>query len=193
MYQPIADWSRKNNLSPSKFLLPAGFIIAISGTCTIIGYPINLVLFNFCENATGEHYNIFTPLIGGLICTLVCIVYILILQRKLPQSPDPQETAYNTEEYIVEMLVPTENKATLKTIQELQLNKLNYGQLVSIVRFDNFVISPVKPDETIYGGDRLVFSGHIEPLLELRDRMVFTSSTKHLFNLKENEGVKKNI
>lgn len=193
MYQPIADWSRKNKLSPSKFLLPAGFIIAISGTCTIIGYPINLILFNFCENATGEHYNLFTPLIGGLICTLVCIVYILILQRKLPQCPDPQEAAFNTEEYIVEMLVPTENNATLKTIQELQLDQLNYGQLVSIVRFDHFVISPVKPDEPIFGGDRLVFSGHIEPLLELRDRMGFTSSSKHLFNLNEEEGVKKNI
>lgn len=193
LYQPIAEWSRKNNLSPSKFLLPTAFIIGVSGSCTIIGYPINLIVFSFCENATGTHYNIFTPLIGGLICTLVCAIYILIMQRRLPQCPDPQKAALNTEEYIVEMLVPTDNSAIFQTVQELHLDKITCGQLVSIVRFDHYVISPVKPDEPIFGGDRLVFSGHIEPLLELRDSMGFANSTKHLFNLHDNEGMKKNI
>lgn len=193
MYQPIADWSRKNRLAPSKFLLPVAYIIGLSGSCTIIGYPINLVVFSFCENATGTHYNIFAPLIGGLICTLVCIVYVILMQRRLPQCPDPQKAALNTEEYIVEMLVPTDNSAVFQTIQELQLDQLSYGHLVSIVRFDNYVISPVKPSEAVFGGDRLVFSGLIEPLLELRDRMGFASSNKHLFNLHENDGVKKNI
>lgn len=193
LYQPIADWSRKNKLAPSKMLLPVAFIIGLSGSCTIIGYPINLIVFSFCEKATGTHYNIFAPLIGGLICTLVGVAYILLLQRRLPQCSDPQEAALNTEEYIVEMLVPSDNSAVFQTVQELNLDKLPYGHLVSIVRFDHYVISPVKPEEAIFGGDRLVFSGHIEPLLELRNSMGFANSTKHLFNLRDNEGVKKNI
>lgn len=91
------------------------------------------------------------------------------------------------------MLVPSDNSAVFQTVQELNLDKLPYGHLVSIVRFDHYVISPVKPEEAIFGGDRLVFSGHIEPLLELRNSMGFANSTKHLFNLRDNEGVKKNI
>lgn len=193
MYQPIAEWSRKNKLAASKFLLPVAYIIGLSGSCTVIGYPINLIVFSFCESATGVHYNIFAPLLGGLACTLVGIAYIILMQRRLPQCPDPQAAAFNTEEYIVEMLVPSDNNAVFQTIQDLKLNKLEYGQLVSIVRFDHYVISPVKPDEPIFGGDRLVFSGHIEPLLELRNSMGFANSTKHLFNIRDNEGVKKNI
>lgn len=193
MYEPVAEWGRRYKVAPSKLLLPVAYVIGMAGACTIIGYPVNLIVFGFCENATGQSYNIFTPFIGGAICTLVCMMYVLCMRRRLPACSDPKQSLIETENYIVEMLVPTNNDAVLKTVQEAGLAQLDCGHLVSIVRFDHYVIAPVSPDEHIFGGDRLVFSGHIESLMELRDKKGFANSTKHVFDLNKTEQGKKNL
>lgn len=187
MYQSVAEWGRKYKIVPSKLLLPVSYMISLGGTCTIIAYPVNLVLFSILESATGEHYGIFTPLVSGALCSLVGMASIILLQKRLPECKDPMEKIHTYEEYIVEILVPSNNNAVGKTVGELGFDNLPYGHLVSIYHYDHDVVSPVTPNNYILGGDRLVFSGNIQELIDLRDRMGFTSATHHVFNAESNK------
>lgn len=185
MYHPVAEWGRRYKIAPSKLLLPVSYMISLGGTCTIIAYPVNLMLFSLLEHTTGQHYGIFTPLLCGTICSVVGIVTILLLQKRLPECKDPLEAIQTYDEYLVEVIVPTHNDAVGKTIGELGLDKLPFGHLVSIHHFDHEMVSPVHPDNFIIGGDRIVFSGEIHELIQLRDRMGFASATHHVFDRKE--------
>ncbi|NLX98917.1 MAG: SLC13 family permease, partial [Rhodopirellula sp.] len=45
MFVPVViDWSRRNQVSPSKLLIPLSFLAILGGTCTLIGTSTNLVV-----------------------------------------------------------------------------------------------------------------------------------------------------
>lgn len=177
MYGAVAEWGRKNHIQPSKLLLPLAYAIGMGGTCTIIGYPINLVLFHILENTTGKEYNIFSPLLLGGICSVVCIIAVVLLQKLLPSCDDPNAKLDHTEEYTTEMLVPSNSKYVGMTVGEAGLDALDCGHIISIVHFDKDIVTPVDKDDFIMGGDRIVFSGNVAKLIEVRDHMGFVNST----------------
>lgn len=185
MYNSASEWGRRFHLPPSKLLLPIAYMIGIGGTCTVIAYPVNLLLISLLEHATGEHYNILVTLPGGAFCSVICIISIFLFQRRLPVCKDPEAALAATEDYMVEMLVPTTNSLVGSTIEEAGLNKLDCGHIVRIVHFDHEVITPVSNDDIILGGDRLVFTGDITELVKLRDKLEFVSSTHHVYNINE--------
>lgn len=188
MYESVAQWGRRFHLKPSKLLLPVAYLIAIGGTCTVIAYPVNLLLISLLEHSTGQHYSIFVTLPGGIVCTVVCIIAILLLQRFLPDCKNPNDALAATEEYIVEMMIPSNSQYVGKTVHEAGLDKLGCGQIVRIVHFDRDSISPVAPDSFLFGGDRLVFTGDVTELLKLRNDMGFVSSTHHVSSVEEIKG-----
>lgn len=84
----------------------------------------------------------------------------------------------------VEMLVTSNNPHIGKTIGELGLNHVKAGSLVELIHFDNYrQMSPVSDDEPLMGGDRLIFSGQIDDLLELAKEMGFVSSDHPVFSV----------
>lgn len=50
---------------------------------------------------------------------------------------------------------------------------------------DREVITAVDDEEFIFGGDRLIFSGDVEKILELRDAHQLVNATHHIFSLDE--------
>lgn len=181
MYHSVAEWGRKYNIAPSKLLLPVAYLISIGGTCTIIAYPVNLVLFSILENATGKHYGILTPLHCGVICSAVCAIAILLFQRWLPDCKDPMEAMRTHDEYLLEAIVPSKNAAIGQTVGEMGFTNLSFGKLIGIHHYDGESVSDVKSDEFIMGGDRLVFKGDISELIQLRDKLGFASATHHVY------------
>ena len=59
------------------------------------------------------------------------------------------------------------------------------GSLVEIVRFDKEIIMPVTDEEFILGGDRLVYAGQINDLLELKRTHGLVAATHHVYNISE--------
>lgn len=182
MYHSVAEWGRKYKIAPSKLLLPVAYLIAIGGTCTVIAYPVNLLLVALLEHDTGKHYSIFFTLPGGLFCAVVCIVAILLLQRRLPTCNDPKKALTTTDEYLVEMKVPSNNKYVGKTVHEAGLDTIGCGRIVRIVHYDKAVFAPVAPEDIILGDDRIVFTGDIDELIHLRDEKGFVSSADYEYS-----------
>ena len=69
------------------------------------------------------------------------------------------------------------------------LNNVRGGSLVELRHFDDEkIMSPVPNDEPLMGGDRLVYAGQIEELLELKKTHGLVSAEHHVFHYSEAEG-----
>lgn len=178
-------WSKKLRVSPSRLLIPLSYASNLGGVCTLIGASSNLVIAEFYNEQTGVSMDFFAPFLPGLFCLGVGILSIIALHRFLPVRRSPEESFLGSQEYTVELLVPTDCPHVGQTVEEAKLSRVTGGQLIEIVRFDLEVISPVPADEFILGGDRLVYSGQINEILELRNSHGLVNATHHVFNTSE--------
>lgn len=161
-------WAKKLKTAPSKLLIPLSYAACLGGVCTIIGTPPNLIISGFYSQQTGESMNFFTPLLPGLFCIAVGIAVILIFRRLLPVRQSADDNFESTSDYTVELLVPSDCPHIGQTVSEARLVNINGGRLIEIVRFDKEIVTPVPDDEFLIGGDRLVYSGQIDAILELK-------------------------
>lgn len=181
----VRIWSKKLHVAPSRLLIPLSYASNLGGLCTLIGAAPNLVIAEFYTEQTGLDLSLFAPLIPGFFCMAVGILSIIAMHRMLPVRRSPEESFLESQEYTVELLVPTDCPHVGETVEEARLSRVSGGQLIEIVRFDLEVISPVPNDEFILGGDRLVYSGQINDILELRNSHGLVNATHHVFNTKE--------
>lgn len=179
----VKSWSKRLKIAPSKFLIPLSYSAGLGGVCTLIGTPPNLLVSTLYQEETGRSMNLFTPFLPGLCCLIAGFIFInLVKNRLLPSRKSPEEAFENAEDYTVELLVPTDNDAVGKTVDEAKYYDVSGGHLIEIVRYDKEVISPVSKEEFIIGGDRLVYTGNIKSLLEFRDQNNLVNATRHVFS-----------
>ena len=181
----VQMWAKRLNIAPSKLLIPLSYASGLGGILTLIGSPTNLVIAGFYADDTGEAMGLFTPTVVGVFCLVVGILSTLALSRLLPVRKSQEDALENVSDYTVELLVPTECPHVGETVEEAGLYKVPGGHIIEIIRFDHEIISPVSKDEFIFGGDRLVFSGDVERILELRKSHQLVNATHHVFTLDE--------
>ncbi len=181
----VKMWARKLSIPPSKLLMALSYAATFGGMCTLLGHTSNLVVAGLYVEQTGQALNLFAPLIPGLACTVVGIILLTLLRDKIPPRESPELSFEETSDYTVELLVPTDNEAVMQTIDEAGLRNVHGGSLIEIVRFDREVISPVPADEIIFGGDRLIYSGQINELLELKNSHGLVAADHHVYSINE--------
>ena len=179
----VKMWSKKLGISPSKLLIPLSYASGMGGVCTLIGTPPNLIISGLYADETGTAMNVLATAVPGLFCLAVGILSIIAMRRLLPDRKTPESAFEETSEYTVELLVPADNPYIGKTIEQAGLTDVHGGKLIELIHFDE-VISPVSDKEPIMGGDRLVFAGQIDEILNIKkthgfvnaDHMVFSTS-----------------
>ncbi|MBR4644259.1 MAG: SLC13 family permease [Bacteroidaceae bacterium] len=181
----VKIWARKLNIAPSKLLLPLSYGATLGGMCTLLGDSSNLIIAGLYFNETGEQMNLFEPLIPGLILTVVGIIMVVLLQRFIPPRETVDESFETTSDYTVELLVPTDNPAVGETVADAGLYNVKGGSLVEIVRFDREIITPVPKDEWILGGDRLIYAGQINEILELKRTHGLAAADHHVWSIND--------
>lgn len=181
----IKVWSRKIKVPQSKLLVPMAYAALMGGSCTLIGSASNLIIAGLYADETGQNLGIFSITLPGLFCLIVGMTALTLLNKLLPERKSANENFESTGDYTVELLVPTDNKAVGQTVSEARLDNVRGGKLIEIVRFDSEVISPVPPDEFIFGGDHLVYAGEIDEILNLRRSHGLVNAHKHVFSTSE--------
>ena len=81
-------------------------------------------------------------------------------------------------------MVPSDNPHIGETIKEAGLTDVHGGSLIEIVHYDE-IRSPVPDDEPILGGDRLVFAGQIDEILDLKKSHGFVNADHYIFTMDE--------
>lgn len=178
----VKMWSKKLGVAPSKLLIPLSYASGMGGVCTLIGTPPNLIISGLYQEKTGDAMNILTTTIPGLFCLAVGILSVIAMRRLLPNRKTPESAFESTDEYTVELQVPSDNPHIGKTLGEAGLFHVKGGSLIEIYHFDN-VPSPVREDEYILGGDHLVYSGQIDEILELKNSHGLVSASQQVFTM----------
>ena len=181
----VKMWGKKLNITPSKLLIPLSYASGMGGICTLIGTPPNMIISGMYAEQTGTPMNILTPLVPGFFCLCVGVLSMILMSRLLPVRKSPEESFESTGDYTVELLVPTDCSCVGETIREAGLDEVKGGHLIEIVRFDKEVISPVPSDEFVLGGDRLIYSGQINDILELKKSHGLVNADHHVFSINE--------
>ena len=160
-------WSKKLNISPSKLLIPLSYASGMGGVCTLIGTPPNLIISGLYAEKTGVAMNVLATAIPGLFCLAIGILSIIAMKRLLPDREAPESDHEDTADYTVELLVPSDNKYIGETLGYAGLMTVKGGRLIKWNHFDNVRV-PIDKDEFLMGGDRLVYAGDIQDILELQ-------------------------
>lgn len=164
----VQDLGNKRQIPPSKLLIPLSYATILGGMITIVGTSTNLVMNGFLEQSNEPMLAWDDFLYLGLLVTAAGILFILTIgHRLLPEKKDTLEVfKAQSREYIVETMLDSASSLTGKSVAEAKLRNLKGIYLVDIIRGDR-VISPVPPDERLMSGDKLVFAGETNSIVEL--------------------------
>lgn len=184
MFLPVvADWARKHRISASRLYLPLSYAAILGGTCTLIGTSTNLVINGILLEQHGRGMSLFELAWVGVPCAVVGISYVLIAGKwLLPDRKAVFSDAHDPREYTVEMIVKAAGPLAGQTIEQAGLRHLPGLYLVEIER-NGEVLPAVASDQRLEGGDRLVFVGIIESVVDLRKMPGLQPATDQMFKL----------
>ena len=180
----VKMWSKRLGVSPSKLLIPLSYASGMGGICTIIGTPPNLIISGLYEEQTGEAMNILTTTIPGLFCLAVGVLSIIAMRKLLPDRKAPEDAFEMSSEYTVELLVPSDNPYIGKKLGPSGLINVEGGRLIALYHFDG-APSPISEDLPVMGGDRLVYAGQLEQLIDMAGSHRLVSADHPVFSTKE--------
>ena len=164
----VSDWAKRNQLSVSRLMIPLSFASIAGGICTLIGTSTNLVINGLLINETGSGLALFELAWIGIPITLLVFSFILLGSKWLLPERVPAISRYDdAREYTVEMLVEEGSAISGKTIEEAGLRQLPGLFLIEIDRGGR-IMPAVSSYEILCDGDRLVFAGVVESVVDLQ-------------------------
>jgi len=184
MIPAVADWAKKIRRPVSKLMIPLSYAAIMGGVCTLIGTSTNLVVNGLLISEKGTSgLGMFTITWVGLPCALVGAAYLLLAgHRFLPDRQPAISTADDPRRYTVEMMVDPTGPLVGRTIEKAGLRHLPNLYLMQIER-DGEVRPAVGPNEVLQGGDRLVFVGIVDSVVELQKVRGLNPATNQVFKL----------
>ncbi len=183
MVPAIRDWAKKHRLSVSKLLMPMNAAVVLGGLCTLIGTSTNVVVSGLVEDKRGVPLGMFdiTPL--GLALLGAGLAYLLVASRwLLKDRRPPMSQSDDPRQYSLEMLVEPGSPLVGRSIEEAGLRHLDNLFLMEIDR-GGHVMAAVAPTERLEAGDRLVFVGVIDSVVELQKIRGLRPATDQVFKL----------
>ena len=185
----VGDWARRIGVSPSKLYIPLSYAAIVGGMCTLIGTSTNLLVYGLLQRdglASGENavVGMFTVGFVGLPVALLVVVYCITAGRWLlpDRKPALNPNHEDLRQYTVEMMVDEVGPLAGQTIEAAGLRQLPGLYLVNIER-GRQVLAAVGPQTVLEAGDRLVFVGVVESVVDLRKVRGLSPATSQVSKL----------
>jgi len=161
MLMPAAmQMAKKNDTSPSVFLMPMSFASLLGGLMTLVGTSPNIIVSRVRETMTGHPFKMFDYLPTGLGLLIVGLIFLRFGYRLLPSDrrglPSLGE-ALNISGYVIEATVPEGSPAIGETVAEFLARHENEVTVTSLVRGELQSAGPAGVH--LREGDVLILSG----------------------------------
>ena len=183
MVPAIRDWAKKHRLSVSKLLMPMNAAVVLGGLCTLIGTSTNVVVSGLMAAKTGRPLGMFEITWLGVPLLLVGFAYLVFASRHLLKDRRPAVSpSDDPRQYSLEMLVEPGSPLIGRSIEEAGLRGLDGLFLMEIDR-GGHVMAAVAPTERLEAGDRLVFVGVVDSVVELQKIRGLRPATDQVFKL----------
>ena len=178
--------AKRFQLHLSSILLPLSYASILGGLCTLIGTSTNLVVDGQVKSLGLTGFDLLDMAYVGVPVALVGLFYLMVIApRFIPQRQSSTEQFDNVREYLVEMVIEPHSELVKKSIQEAGLRNLPGLFLVEVER-EAQVLSAVRPRTVLEAGDRLVFAGTPDSVLELRNFQGLVLADDQRFKLEGN-------
>ncbi len=183
MVPAIRDWAKKNRFSISKLLMPMNAAVVLGGLCTLIGTSTNVVVSGLVAAKRGQPLGMFDITWLGVPLFVIGLVYLVVASRfLLKDRRPPMSTSDDPRQYSLEMVVDQGSPLVGRTIEAAGLRHLHGLFLMEIDRGGR-VIAAVAPTERLQAGDRLVFVGVLDSVVELQKIRGLRPATDQVFKL----------
>ena len=176
----VTAWAKRNQVSPSRLLIPLSYASILGGICTLIGTSTNLVSHGLLQRAGMPGFGFFELSAVGVPCAILGVVYLVRVAPHLLADRIPvRMVGEDVRRYLVELRLTDPSPLIGRTIEEAGLRHLPGLFLVRVER-PTGIISPVGPEVRLLSGDLLTFAGVVESIVDLRrfDGLTPTASTR---------------
>ena len=173
LFMPVAiRMARKNEISPSLFLMPLAFGSLLGGLITQVGTPPNIIISIFREEtAAGAPFRMFDFAPVGAGIALAGVLFILLVGwRLIPRRKGQlsREELFEIDNYIAELLIPKKSAITGKRLRDLEQATEGDVTVIGHQRDGQKFPAP-SPHRTFKEGDTLIIRASAEDLQELLD------------------------
>lgn len=163
----VTRWADEQQRSASMFLIPLSYATILGGTVTAIGTSTNLVASGLLDEAGMGPLRLFELAKIGLPLAIVGLgVIVVFAPILLPERRRPRDVQ-SGRSFSVAMIVERGGAVDGLSVDEAGLRHLRGVYLVEIDR-EGMTIAPVRPAQTVRGGDRLVFAGRVDDIVDLQ-------------------------
>src|SRR5699024_10578298 len=164
----ISDWCRRHDMPASQLMMPLSFAAILGGTCTLIGTSTNLLVNALMIEQGMGSLGMFELAWVGLPVAVVGIGFIVWTSGRLLPNRGAALTEFdNPREYSVEMQVDPHGPLPGQTIERAGLRQLPSMFLAEIER-DGHILPAVSPQQPLQAGDRLLFVGIVDSVVDLQ-------------------------
>ncbi len=168
----VHNWCKRNNISPSKLLLPLSYAAILGGCVTLIGTSTNLIVSGMVVDQTifpdMEPLNMFDFFWVGFPMLIIGFLYLFFFgYRLLPnRSPLTKEISEAERKYVVEAIVRKSSKLVGKSIEDSGLSNEKGLFLAEVVR-GIYTFQVFDKSFILEAGDLLRFAGESEDIANL--------------------------
>lgn len=170
MLMPVAiQLARRNNISPSVFLMPMAFAALLGGIVTLVGTSPNIIVARVRSEITGQPFGMFDFTPVGLGIALAGIAFLAVGYRLLPKDRRGAATldqALDIKDYTTEARVTATSTVLDGTVSDLKRLSEDGVVVTSVVRNKTRSASPL-PDAKLNEGDIVLLEGEPEALERL--------------------------
>ena len=175
MLMPAAfQMAKKNNTSPSVFLMPMASASLLGGLITLVGTSPNIIVSRVREQMTGHPFGMFDYTPVGLGLTVMGLIYLRFAYRLLPRDRRAAPTmgeALDIKGYITEATIPDHSPAVDELVEDF-LDR--HEREVTITRILRAGMRSAPNEHThLRAGDVLILGGEPDALerVIVRDRL----------------------
>lgn len=187
LFLPVVDdLARRLKVPASRLYLPLSYAAILGGTCTLIGTSTNLIINDLLSSQTTDAgLALFDLAWVGVPVTLVGLAYILITSGVLlPDRREAMAERLDPKRYTVEVEVVGDGPLVGQSIEEAGLRHLS-GLFLAEIDRGGRIIPAVAPSEILQDGDRLVFVGVLESVVDLHKMRGLKPATDAVDDLDE--------
>ena len=175
----VAEWAHKRGRPPSWYLMPLSFAAVLGGMVTLIGTSTNIVVSGLLQEAGMEPLTMFelTP-IGLPLAAVGVAALVLVAPSIMPDRTGARrDLEEHAREFVFRMEVDSGGALDGATVESGGLRHLS-GVFLAEIEREGEVLGPARPDMRLHGGDRLIFVGRADDVVDLQ-RIRGLKSTEH--------------
>ncbi len=168
----VHNWCKRNNISPSKLLLPLSYAAILGGCVTLIGTSTNLIVSGMVIDQSifpdMEPLHMFDFFWVGFPMLIIGFLYLFFFGYKLLPNREPltKELSDSERKYLVETKVKHNSKLIGRTIEESGFGNTKGMFLAEVVR-DGYTFQVIDKGFRLKEGDLLRFAGESEDIANL--------------------------